>query len=65
MLFSLSWLPYKQGQTHLSTEGKVHLAVDEGDWLCYLSSTEMEKFIYGCYNISMQSDNPEFVEKIK
>lgn len=63
-LLSPSWLPYKQGQTYLSTGGSLFIStVDECEWFCYLFTIRnvIEKFIYGYYNISIQSDNFEFI----
>lgn len=35
--------------------------ISKGDWLCYFVQMRkvIEKFIYGCYNIAIQSDNFE------
>lgn len=55
-LHSLSWLPYKQGQTHLSTAGEARssrpLTRVAGSVIhCNNGNKSRRKFSFECYNV--------------
>lgn len=66
-MLSLTYMPNEQRHTHLSTAGKacssLPLTRVEASVTSYKCREMIEKFIDGCYNISIQISKLGFVRK--
>ena len=65
-MLSPSLLSYKQIDALINGwRNPFILTFDKGKWFCYFIQMRKatEIFIYGCYTISIQSDNFKFIEE--